>query len=228
MTRYAIGDIHGGDKTFRALLDRLNLRHEDRLYLLGDYVDRGPDSKGVLDTIIQLRKAGYDVRPVRGNHDDMMLNSATGHHDDFSSCWMEGWGEETIKSFGVKHPLELPFCYLDLIEAMPYIKYDDQFVFVHAGLDMTVSDPILESSPIAMTWGEAGRVEIARLGGRRLVTGHTIRPLPLIEISLTTNHILLDNGAFTNQQPDLGNLAALNLDTMTLIFQPWIDEEALW
>lgn len=79
-----------------------------------------------------------------------------------------------------------------------------------------------------MTWGETGRVDLARLGGRKLVTGHTIRPLPLIEISLTTNHILLDNGAFTNQQPVLGNLVALNLDTMTLIFQPWIDDEALW
>ena len=47
MTRYAIGDIHGGSKTFRALLGRLGLRRGDRLYLLGDLIDRGPDSQGV-------------------------------------------------------------------------------------------------------------------------------------------------------------------------------------
>ena len=57
MTRYAIGDIHGGSKTFRALLDTLNLKHNDRLYLLGDYVDRGNDSKGVLDLILQLQNS---------------------------------------------------------------------------------------------------------------------------------------------------------------------------
>jgi len=45
MTRYAIGDIHGGSKTFLALLDSPSLKHTDRLYLLGDYIDRGNDSK---------------------------------------------------------------------------------------------------------------------------------------------------------------------------------------
>lgn len=54
MANYAIGDIHGGSGIFQTLLDRLNLKQSDRLYLLGDYVDRGDDSKGVLDIILQL------------------------------------------------------------------------------------------------------------------------------------------------------------------------------
>jgi len=223
MTRYAIGDIHGGAKTLWALLYMINLQREDQVYLLGDYVDRGPDSKGVLDIILKLMETGYDVRPVRGNHDDMLLNCATGKHDQFSVYWVKGWGEEALKSFGVERPGDVPPCYLSLIESMPYIRYDDQFVFVHAGLDMTTADPIRESSPMAMTWGEPTDFDIARLGERRLVTGHSIRPLPLIEISLAGNHIMLDNGAFTNQQPDLGNLVALDLDSMTLTLQPWVD-----
>lgn len=222
--RYAIGDIHGGSKTLWKLLYKINLRREDQVYLLGDYIDRGPDSKGVLDIIIQLMENGYDVRPVRGNHDDMLLNSATGNNDQFSSYWMRGWGEEALKSFGLERPEDLPPCYLNLYTAMPYIRFDDQFVFVHAGLDMTKTDPINESSPLAMTWGETPSLDISLLGGRKLVTGHEIRPLPLIEISLTSNHILLDNGAYTNQQPDLGNLVALNLDSMKMIIQPWLDE----
>jgi serine/threonine protein phosphatase 1 len=60
MTSYAIGDIHGGAITFWVLLDRLNLRLDDQLYLLGDYIDRGPDSMGVLDTIKGMICARYE------------------------------------------------------------------------------------------------------------------------------------------------------------------------
>lgn len=219
MTRYAIGDIHGGSKTFRALINRLNLQRSDQLYLLGDYIDRGPDSKGVLDIILQLMDEGYDVRPVRGNHEDMLLQDITGNED----YWMEGWGRETLKSFGVSSPEELPARYLQLLGRMPYIRSDASFVFVHAGLDMTTHDPLLESGPVTMVWGEVGPFGRDRLQGRILVTGHKIRPLPLLELSLLTNHFQLDNGAYTNMQPDLGNLVALNLDTRELIIQPWLD-----
>ena len=94
MTRYAVGDIHGGAKTFKALLKRLQLQQGDQLYLLGDYIDRGPDSKGVLEIILELMISGYDVRPVRGNHDDMLLQTVNGFHEDFSWYWMKGWGGE--------------------------------------------------------------------------------------------------------------------------------------
>lgn len=224
MTRYAIGDIHGGSKTFRTLLDSLNMRHGDLLYMLGDYIDRGPDSKGVLDIILQLMDEGFGVRPVRGNHEDMLLESITGTHDG----WMEGWGRETLKSFGVASAAELPTRYLTLIDQMPYIRSDENFIFVHAGLDMAADDPLTESTPLAMVWGGNNPVMIGRnkLQGRTLVTGHKIRPLPLIEVSLLTNHFQLDNGAFTNIQPYLGNLVALDLDTRTLIIQPWLDGAA--
>ncbi|MEI6208859.1 MAG: metallophosphoesterase [Desulfuromonadales bacterium] len=82
--RFAIGDIHGGVKTFRALLGRLYLNHCDHLITLGDYVDRGPDSKGVLDTIMGLKDAGYHVTALRGNHDDMMLKSVTDPNDNLT------------------------------------------------------------------------------------------------------------------------------------------------
>ncbi len=69
MRKLAIGDIHGCNKTFKALLDQINLSKDDELTLLGDYIDRGPDSKGVIDTIINLQSSGYQVRALRGNHD---------------------------------------------------------------------------------------------------------------------------------------------------------------
>lgn len=222
MTRYAIGDIHGGANTFRALLDKINLSLEDRLYLLGDYIDRGPDSKGVLDVIMQLLADGYEVRPVRGNHEDMLLEAVTGTNDDFLKYWLEEWGD-TLKSFGVSAPQDLPVRYLTLLDQLPYIRLEDDYVFVHAGLDLTAADPLTESSPTAMVWGGNAPFDEDKLQGRTLVTGHNIRPLPLIELSLRTNHILLDNGACTNMQPYLGNLLALNLETRALLVQPWCD-----
>jgi serine/threonine protein phosphatase 1 len=224
MTRYAIGDIHGGSRTFRVLLDRFNLRPGDELYLLGDYIDRGPDSKGVLDTILHLMDGGYSVHPVQGNHEDMLLQTVTGT-DDY---WMEGWGRETLKSFGVASTGEIPSRYLTLLEQMPYLWTDEQFVFVHAGLDMATDDPLTESSPVAMMWGGATTFGRDRLQGRTLVTGHKIIPLPLIELSLLTNHFQLDNGAFTTMQPAYGNLVALNLETRELIIQPWRDDAAVY
>jgi serine/threonine protein phosphatase 1 len=225
--RYAVGDIHGGSKTFRTLLDTLALKHSDRLYLMGDYVDRGNDSKGVLEIILQLIVAGYDVRPLRGNHDDMMLRAFTGEHDVYSLQWMKGWGQLTLASFGVESLEQVPARYLTLLDSLPNILMEEDFIFVHAALDMSLDDPITQTPASGMLWGEVLSSTPKKLGDRKLVTGHTIRPIPLIEISTMTNRIYLDNGAFTNQRPDLGNLVALNLDAMELVIQPWLDGEAV-
>lgn len=224
--KYAIGDIHGGSRTFRTLLKRINLRHVDTLYLLGDYIDRGRDSKGVLDIIWQLMTAGYDVQPIRGNHEDMLLRDLTEDHDLFSIYWMKGWGEDTLKSFGVSAVGKLSSHYLTLLDAFPYMVMDDRHVFVHAGLDTTKDDPVNETSKARMLWEASADIDIRKLGGRRLVTGHRICPIRLIESSLRSAHIKLDNGACTNAHPEMGNLVALNLDTMELTTQPWLDGEA--
>jgi serine/threonine protein phosphatase 1 len=97
-----IADIHGCSRTFEQLLLRSKLRKNDTLYLLGDYVDRGPDSCGVLTQIMGLLENGYDVRPLRGNHDDMMLRTYKNTHDNFSDYWLLEWGVDVIRSFGVK------------------------------------------------------------------------------------------------------------------------------
>ena len=228
MTRYAIGDIHGGSKTFRALLNTISLRHADRLYLLGDYVDRGNDSKGVLDTILQLMDSGHDVRPVRGNHDDMMLRSFTGQHDEWSKYWSRLWGCETLKSFGVESVTDLKTKYITLLDALPYCREDGKFFLVHAGLDMTMDDPLTETMPVQMLWGDAAFINSRPCGDKIIVSGHKIRSITQIQASLTTHHIQIDNGAFYPDEPlHAGNLIALNLDTMELTLQRWLDGEAL-
>ena len=69
MRRFAVSDIHGCHKTFRNLLDRLALTRDDELYLLGDFIDRGPGSKQVIDTVLALADDGYCVSSLMGNHE---------------------------------------------------------------------------------------------------------------------------------------------------------------
>lgn len=66
MRKFTISDIHGCAKTFKALLNRISFSKEDELYLLGDYIDRGPDSRGVIDHIWHLQKTGH-TDPAVGN-----------------------------------------------------------------------------------------------------------------------------------------------------------------
>lgn len=239
--RYAIADIHGGNNTFQVLLRKINFRHSDQLFLLGDYVDRGPDSKGVLNTILELKNSGYDVKAVRGNHDEMLLRTIINDHDEFSELYYDEWGRHTLQSFETVKPglfsskydlfetkafSSFPQQHLALLESMPYIIVESDFVFVHAGLDMSTDDPINESDMISMLWSRSISNDVTKLGGKQLVTGHTVVTLDDIIESIDSGHICLDNGAFTEMQPEMGNLVALNLDTNELTIQPWCDSSA--
>lgn len=68
--RLVIPDVHGCPKTLASFIDTIRLQKSDYLFFLGDYIDKGSDSKGVLDIIIDLKKQGFNVFPLRGNHED--------------------------------------------------------------------------------------------------------------------------------------------------------------
>ena len=77
--RYVISDIHGCYNTFKRLVEEvIGLTKSDWLFLLGDYIDRGPSSKDVLDYILDLKESGYSLFPLRGNHEDDLLDYAKG------------------------------------------------------------------------------------------------------------------------------------------------------
>jgi serine/threonine protein phosphatase 1 len=228
MNRYAIGDIHGGLQTFLVLISQIQPRHDDRIYLLGDYIDRGPDSKGVLDAIIGMQEAGCDIRPIRGNHEDMLIRNLTGDHDLYSWHWMEGWGKKTLFNFGVKTPEELPIRYRKFLAGLPYCFEEDDFILVHAGIDLSVPDPANNTPPEHMVWNSTYISDAGVTDSRRVVCGHRVHTLDDVEKTLGQQVIQIDNGAFTSQQPEYGNLLALNLDTMQLTAQPWIDRKAIW
>lgn len=228
MTRYVISDIHGGLQTFLALIRKITPRGNDRVYLLGDYIDRGSDSKGVLETIISMQEAGCDIRPLRGNHEDMLIRNLTGAHDVYSRNWSKNWGQQTLASFKVQSPNELPQRYRNFLVDLPYYLEDQGFMFVHAGLDLSLANPGRDTPPEMFVWGNVHIPEHGPTDKRRVVCGHRIRSLKAVTQSLSQQVLELDNGAFINHRPDNGNLVALNLDTMQIVLQPWLDGEAVW
>jgi len=217
--RYAIGDVHGCCRTLRTMVEELlRLGPDDTLFLLGDLIDRGPDSKGVLDYLLHLIKVEYDIRPLMGNHEELCLKAAAG--DTFAErVWFSNGGWGTMRQFGVERPEGIPKRYLDFMAAMPRIFIEPDYVLVHAGLDFETEDPLRNTTPQTMLWDRSTRVQPRNIGGRTLVCGHTVTPLFAIRDSLASRVIHLDNGCFDRGGVEYGSLVALNLDTRELLVQ---------
>jgi serine/threonine protein phosphatase 1 len=91
----ALGDIHGCLDQLDALLRSIAPTSDDRLVLLGDLVDRGPDSKGVLDRTLSMSRT-HHITVVMGNHEQMMM-AARASHDKYSD-WLLNGGDTTLRS----------------------------------------------------------------------------------------------------------------------------------
>ncbi|ALJ00842.1 metallophosphoesterase [Rufibacter tibetensis] len=214
MSRYAISDIHGCNKTFRYMVEEeINLQTSDTLYLLGDYIDRGPDSKGVIDFIMELRRNGYQVITLWGNHEDMMLHAleSSGYTDN----WFFNGGKETLKSFGVETLFGIPMPYWRFIEELQlYVELED-YLLVHAGFDFSAKNPFSDRD--TMLWTRDFEVDKKILGNRKIIHGHTPTYLTEIADSLidpVSDVINIDGGCVFSSR--LGYLVALNMDTLEL------------
>jgi serine/threonine protein phosphatase 1 len=218
--RFVIPDIQGCARTFRALLeDVIRLNPWDSLYLLGDYIDRGPRSRELLDIILKLRKKGFSVHALRGNHEEMLLNSDNSPSD--FHLWLENGGRQTLDSFGVERTAEIPSHYVTLLAQLPYFILLEDFVLVHACLNFELADPFIDRE--AMLWSRNCEVDTWLLGNRRLINGHLPVPRETLLQSLSASRITLDNGCVYKGRTGLGSLAALELNSMNVFFQENID-----
>jgi serine/threonine protein phosphatase 1 len=218
--RLVIPDIHGCCRTFRRLVtDVLQLTPDDDLYLLGDLIDRGPDSKGVLDFIQELRMKGFSVVSIKGNHEEICFKSANG--SKYLEMWLNNGGDATLRSMGVTSADQIPERYQYYLHSLPnYILLDD-FVIVHAALNFDFPDPFVDLD--FMLWSRTCTPDIKKTGGRRLVCGHTPVTRTELEQSLQSDWIRLDNGCVYAGREGKGSLAALDLDSMKVIYQENID-----
>jgi len=210
---YAIGDVHGQyDKLCRLLakLDDAGIHSDDRIVFMGDYVDRGPDTSRVVETLVRLAAARPNTIFLRGNHEQMMLDARERFDSTFdadNSCgntesgryWFVEGGQETLNSYGPpegRRWFELvPDEHWDFIRATKMEYEEGGYLFVHAGV-----------VPAGRTWFMDGFKADPRLwiryefiasesefDGRIVVFGHTPTRdgLPMIQ----RNKLAIDTGA---------------------------------
>lgn len=230
---WAIGDIHGHNMSLKSLIQKIDPKpEEDLLVILGDLVDRGPDTKGVFDYLMELERQGIDMIVLRGNHDDMMLRAyheEINHsgllkfikRDQVKKTWLNMGGDKTMQSFLANRMQEIPVEYFDYIEAMPHFAESENFLFVHAGFDFNAKSPFADAE--AMMWIRDFSFKPEQSGHKVIIHGHTPLDLEFIEVVAENpkkhHFVPLDNGIAMDKKSNKGNLLGYECFSKKLIVQ---------
>lgn len=237
--KWVIADIHGCFQTMKTLIEnRIMPVSGDTLYFLGDYIDRGPDSKAVIDYIRMLQSSAYHVVPLMGNHEESMVqsilearnrpkNRITLFKKPFHTrqAWYNFGGEQTMKSFGTEDPALIPDEYFEWLSHLPNYIIEDAYLLSHAGFNFE-ADNIFDDTD-SMRWIRDFNVDLLKTNGKKVIHGHVPVQLELIEDSIQSdkfNFIDLDNGCVYKGRPGMGNLIAFELQSSQLIVQPNIEQ----
>ncbi len=171
MRTLAIGDIHGCITALKTLLAVIQPQPEDTVVTLGDYVDRGPDTRGVLDTLIALEKR-TQLKPLMGNHEILFLEAISGRMD--GEGWLQVGGRETMRSYTPDGKIDrkvVPQEHLAFLTTRCLRHWETPtHVFVHANANAVL--PMDEQTDDWLFWT---RFEEAYplTSGKTMVCGHT-------------------------------------------------------
>jgi len=207
---FAIGDIHGCFDPFRELVeDKIKIRKSDKLILLGDYIDRGYQSMEVVDFIISLQERGFDIVPLIGNHESMLLDALD--NELYLSNWIMNGGAETLFSFGIDSIKELQQEYIGFFKRLLFYYSIDQFLFVHAGFNDEISDPFGDKNQ--MIWSRRENYSNPLFKEKIIVHGHTPIPLSICRKAIKSGSrvINIDTGCVYDESGGYGHLTALEL-----------------
>lgn len=182
----AIGDIHGCLNKLEALMSTINWRpEEDILVFIGDYVDRGPDSAGVIEYILGLKKQSERIICLMGNHEALFLDFIEGKNEEL---FISAGGRPTISSYGGTDK-GVPRSHFEFLKSLVYYYETEDYIFVHAGLRDGI--PLAEQDREDLLWIRSEFLWSDYNHDKRIVFGHTPFRRPLIQ----TNKIGIDTGA---------------------------------
>jgi serine/threonine protein phosphatase 1 len=216
---FAVGDIHGCYKPFYELVVKIiDLKKTDRLILLGDYIDRGEQSKEVIDFIIDLKEKGFDVTPLIGNHESMLLESYS--DPEMLYLWFMNSGEATLKSFGIRDIREMESQYISFFSSLKFFESSGNFLFVHAGFNDHEEDPF--SDRYHMIWESRLVYENPLFQGKIIIHGHRPKNVEYVQqlICEKSAVIPIDTGCVYEKELGYGFLSALEVNTMKLLSVP--------
>ena len=220
---YAVGDIHGRLDLLEPLIGRIrsdaaqtNAQTRPILIFIGDYVDRGPQSRGVIDAILALQDEGvFEVRTLKGNHEEQLLAFLKDPRE--GAAWLQFGGADTLLSYGIIPPAGrtdpegweatrlaldamLPPRHRAFLEGLELAILCGDYLFVHAGVRPGV--PLNEQSEHDLLWIRDDFLSSTRAMEKIVVHGHTPEPAPHIG----RNRIGIDTGAYAT-----GTLTAVRL-----------------
>ncbi len=212
---FAIGDIHGCFDKLRILIeDIIDVRGNDYIVLLGDYIDRGNQSKEVIDYILQLKAKGYRVIPLMGNHEKMLLDSLSDNQKIHK--WIANGGSATLNSFGIKEISKLNSTYQIFFNSLLYYHLYKEFLFVHAGFNDGIPDPFTDE--YHMLWQCRSAYNSSALANKIIVHGH--RPISVSrcqeQIFEASTIINIDTGCVYSDSIGYGKLSAIEVNSMTI------------
>ena len=193
---FAVGDIHGCFDKLISLLnacDRISAGVEARYVFIGDYVDRGPDSRKVVDFLVNKQLADKErFVCLCGNHEKMLLSASDANRSDRDlMMWWRNGGEQTLDSYGIDDPSELPPNHLAWLRELPLSFSDQHRLYVHAGIRPCV--PIEDQAESDLLWIREPFLSFGADHPRFVVHGHT--PTISRGPDLRTNRINIDTGA---------------------------------
>lgn len=166
----ALGDIHGCARALDALLDAIAPGADDELVTLGDYVDRGPESRRAIDLLLDVA-ATCRLVPLLGNHDVMLLRMALGKGYMLKD-WMALGGAATLASFGVSSAQEIPRRYLDFLRSCRPAYESPTHLFLHA--NYLPDRPLNEQPDYVLRWESLRhRTPGPHASGKIAILGHT-------------------------------------------------------
>ncbi len=222
MRVYAIGDIHGRNDLVHNLLKQIEADDAARgaadthIIFLGDLMDRGPDSAGVINTAMALRDAGRKVRFLMGNHEEVFVRACRKNDTKVTRFFLRIGGEETVLSYAITRAeyitLDMeqlserlatlvPEAHLEFVESFEDQIVIGDYAFVHAGIRPGV--PLSEQKPSDLRWIREDFVDQRGDLEKVVVYGHTIYD----EVEERGSRIGIDTGAYASDK-----LTALGLE----------------
>ncbi len=167
----AIGDIHGCLNQFKMILEAIKPQIDDTLIFLGDLVNRGPNSKGVIEEIFELSKK-CTIHCIMGNHEEMIVAAFQGGKSEHD-FWCKFGGIQTLASYEVSLAKDIPRDHLRFICYCHDFLETDDYIFVHAGCD---PDELLsKNTGDTLRWDKLNENVTPHISGKTVVCGHTMQ-----------------------------------------------------
>lgn len=220
MALYGIGDIHGCRGTLDALLDRIAPTSDDHIVFVGDYVDRGPDSRGVIERLMEMREAasvgtGPSCTFLRGNHDQMLLDWVDARPGAYE-LWRANGGLRTLTSYP---DTRIPPDHFDFLRETELAVVVDGVAFVHAGFDPSrpIAEQVDDPDPEILLWTRDHLRADRSAWEMPVVCGHTP-----VSPAINEEHLIaIDTGAVYFHRFELGRLTAVKLPEREFIAVPY-------